>query len=130
MSDSDIIIDVDSTAADRTIENVKAQSDAALRAMVTNIRRAAQIGIYTAQAMGFAIDQSITLSIEAALLTVELAVQVGTLSSLTAIGALKAGLMVLQIILIMQTVAQLRTNQTEAATTTGATVQALRLLLY
>lgn len=127
---SDVGIGIDSSQADRELDEFNAKTVQAVKSMITNIRRASQIGIYTAQAMGMAIDQTITLSVEAAMLTIELAFEVATLEAMTGIGLLRAGLMFVQIVLLLQTVQQLKQKRTESATKTGAVVQALRLLTY
>lgn len=104
----------------------------ATTAMITNIRQAAQIGIFTAQAMGFMIDQTLTLTIEALLIGIEAAVAINTalVSGTTGIGFLKIGAQLGTVTAMIILIYQIKTKQRQAASRTAGVVGGLRLVTY
>lgn len=92
------------------------------RTMISNVRQGAQLAIFTAQAVGLVIDQSLTLLIEASLLAIEVgqAISIGAfgLTSIVQIGAIIAmGMLIVRI----------KQQRTESARRTAGVVSALRL---
>ncbi len=106
-----------------------AEVENANRAMVSNIRQGVQLGIFAAQAMGIMIDQTLTLLVEALLLSVEVALRAQaafTASSFGVfgiIGVIQIGTIIAMGILIVQ----IKRKRTEAAQRTQAVVGGLRM---
>lgn len=99
--------------------------DSANRAMVSNIRQGVQLGLFAAQAMGLMINQTLSLLIEALLLSIEvgLAISAGTfgLSQIFQIGTIIAmGILIVQI----------KQKRTKAAQQTQGVVSGLRMISF
>lgn len=120
----------------KLLDPVKAMADATNRAsaaMITQLRRTAQIGISMAQVFGGAIDQTLALGIEATLLTIEMITVTSAAISATALTPMllfRAGAMTLAIISMLTTIVQLERGQTENANKTRGAVAAFRLISY
>jgi len=102
-------------------------------AMLTNIRQGAQIGIFTIQAIGIALDQTITLLVEAVFLSIEVAAEiqallVGATSGVSAVVStlLKGATVVSMGFLIYQ----LKHKQAESARRTSGIVSGLRMASF
>lgn len=112
-----------------TIQDTKADitevNDAA-RAMVSGVRQGVQLGIFAAQAMGFMIDQTLSLVVEALLLSIEVALRIQAATSIATFGItgfIQIGAVISMFILVHQ----IQTEQKEKAQQTQAIVSGLRM---
>jgi hypothetical protein len=106
------------------------QTNRANRAMISNVRMGLQLGIFTAQALGFMIDQTLTLLIEAVALSIEVGQKI-FLATLGGGGFAAFGLtgiaQLASIIAMGILIVQIKQKRTEAAQQTQGIVSVLRM---
>lgn len=100
------------------------------RAMISNVRMGLQLGIFAAQALGFMIDQTLLLLIEAVALSIEVGQKIflatfggGGFAAFGVTGVAQLGSIIAMGILIVQ----IKQKRTEAAQSTQGIVSVLRM---
>jgi hypothetical protein len=120
-------VTIDATDADREIDRVEKRGEMAAASIISHIRRSAQFGMALASATGGALSQQYTLMIEAALVTLDTIVRMGSVAALGPAGLIQATLSGISVILMLKTIGDLRHGKTEAARATNRTIQMFRI---
>ncbi len=122
------VIDTNEASVANTHKKI-AEVESANRAMVSNIRQGVQLGLFAAQAMGFMIDQTFALLVEALLLTIEVGLKAQAAITATSLGAfgivgiIQVGTIIAMGILIVK----IKQKRTESAQKWTAVVGGLRM---
>ena len=129
---SDIVFNARVNTADARgqLRELKGEAEEVNTAIVSQLRRTAQVAVSVAQITGQAIDQTYALAIEAALLSIEF-VTVTTAASLsTPTGALLAIGRVVAVASLLTLISQLEQGRTEAAVKTRGVANLFRMLVF